>query len=243
MPGNTFIAFDMIHVSKKFSPGFTLVELMVVIMIFATISGLLLANFNQNQKTLQLRAAAQEIVEKIRLAQALTISNASQKFCPDSRMCGAAGNCCEASPPCNPGYCTTAIPRPVSPYGIAFDISGTAEQYAVFADGEGGGACSAYSYCASKAIPAGIVTLPPGIVFDVGTTPLNTPPLAAPTTYPDNPIVFPVKRFIMEFDVVYTQEPFSTCTTCQTVIVLRSVATGQTRTIRFRKATGAITLE
>jgi prepilin-type N-terminal cleavage/methylation domain-containing protein len=149
--------------SVKKRNGFSLVELMVVVTIFGFISALMIANFNGNQKTQNLRTAAAELVSKIREAQGLTYGSATQNVCTtDGALCGS-GSVCDPSQ-------TNCMQLPVTSYGIALDTDGSKTKYALFADHAN---ASVGSYSAGEALVGGIYTLPRGITFQsVSATPI-----------------------------------------------------------------------
>jgi len=201
------------------SRGYTIIEVMVVVMIFGILSAVVLANFHGNQGAQNLRAAANEVATHIREAQSLTQASAKQNLCTiDRALCGQGSLC---DPTVTPPNCNMAN---VASYGVAFNVAGTNNKYAVFADTSMGGGCHAGCYNAGEALPGKLFTLPPGIVFQSVTQ--TTPP-------PSPPPVILMSNLV----------PFGSCTACVTSVVLKNNADNTTRTVSYREATGAVTVQ
>lgn len=113
--------------------GFTLVEMMVSLSIFAVMTGFLMANFRVGRLEEELRASVNMSMATVRQAQTRALAGAVTNVCRggsnDLKLCptGAGG--------CPGGICTSEVPLG---YGVRFTTAGDGRQQAVlFADANG----------------------------------------------------------------------------------------------------------
>lgn len=184
-----------------------------MVIVFAALSGAVLVNFSANRASTNLRSAANQLVEDIRRAQALTLANQKQSICiADSLVCGSGSGC----DPALPGGCAdTYVPS----YGVKLDEDGNGNRYAIFADYDEDGA-----YETGEAIPNGIRMLPNRIVIQSITPPGNDPVVYSSQELNASPFL-------------------ACAADCVTTVVLESTVTGMTRTVTVRKETGAVSVE
>jgi type II secretory pathway pseudopilin PulG len=133
--------------------GFTIIEVLIMVMVFVLISGAVIANFSSARGSARLRAAAQELAANIKRAQAYAYANTTQSVCTDNLICGS-GSACDALAPAG---CTAT---PILSYGVVLDANSDGKAYVIYADADNSG-----SYRAGEAIPYGMVALPLGITF------------------------------------------------------------------------------
>jgi len=140
----------------------TLVEILIVMAIFAALVGILIWNFNRYRQNDHLRQAAEGLAADIKSAQTYSLSGKTIQV---------------------PGEPNEAVP--IGGYGVHFDLNfmGNAS-YLIFADREryNGGTCEAirdfrytYGYCAhlctmdnnndDYALPPQVITLPDDIII------------------------------------------------------------------------------
>lgn len=103
-----------IHVS-----GFTMIELMVTIGIFALITGAVLANFRSGERGESLRLAAEQLAQDIRRAQGDVLSGKTATYQEQ-------------------GDAEAKEQAPISGYGIEFALGSDAGHYALFVMSKGG---------------------------------------------------------------------------------------------------------
>jgi type II secretory pathway pseudopilin PulG len=193
--------------------GFTVVELTVMVVVFASLSAAVLINFSANRASQNLRAAADQLVEDIRRAQTLAYANQQQLICTaDNLVCGSGSSC----DPSLPAGCTN---RYVSSYGVKFDTDGTDTKYALFADYATPGA-----YVNGEAVPNGVRTLPKNVVIQSVTPAAN------------DPVVY-------VFNNLNTSPFVTCSSNCTTTITLTSTVTNATRTVIVQKQTGAVSVQ
>lgn len=106
----------MFHLSRKLNTGMTYLELIIVLSIFATVSGIVLFSYKEFQEKVDIKNLTNEIALKIVEAQKLSLSGK-----------------------------LSVIPPTVSPwkpsYGVAFDIN-TPQSFIYFVDLNNSGTCS-----------------------------------------------------------------------------------------------------
>ncbi|MBU0648699.1 type II secretion system GspH family protein [Patescibacteria group bacterium] len=102
----------MLDINKKNS-GFTLIEILISITIFAIIMVLVIANLRSGQFSSQLNLAATNLVSELRQKQNMTLAGQFTKICDDG-----AGNCEDNSDLC-PEHCVSQFP--LGGYGLVFD--------------------------------------------------------------------------------------------------------------------------
>ena len=116
--------------------GFTIIEVLIMVMVFVLISSAVIANFSSARGSARLRAAAQELAANIKRAQAYAYANTQQSVCADNLICG------------------------ILSYGVVLDANSDGKAYVIYADADNSG-----SYRAGEAIPFGTIALPSGITF------------------------------------------------------------------------------
>jgi type II secretory pathway pseudopilin PulG len=199
--------------------AYTLIEVLMVMSIFMLIALAVLANFHGNQGAQNLRAASNELAGSIRAAQGFALAGTAQNLCTtDAAVCGHGSVC---DPTVTPPNCNFTA---VNSYGVAFDITGDKKQYAIFSDTSTGVDCRQGCYNNGEAVGTGLITLPRNIIFQSVTQ--SAPPASGPAA-----IIFSNLTI------------FGSCSTCTTTVVLKDMVSGATRTVSFRDATGAITVQ
>lgn len=119
----------MKNTSKKIL-GFTLIELIIAMGIFALLLGLSLANFRRGQKMDDLKQATEEMVSNIRQVQNLGMSGKIIKVCEGGDN---AGDLCDDNSQCNNGECKPTVPE--GGYGIYLTSEiGSSTNYKLYAD-------------------------------------------------------------------------------------------------------------
>jgi len=197
--------------------GFTLVEVLTVVVIFSIISSLVVLDFRSNGRTQRLQGAADELASRIKQAQGLAYSNTKQFICSTDSLVCKSGSACDAAYPVN------CVNQYISRYGLAFNTDGTKTKYAIGADYAGIG-----NYAAGEVISNGLVKLPADIVID--TVNSVSPPTAT----------------VYDLSYVYDSanaSPFIACSSnCLTTIVLRDNVSSKTKTISVQKQTGIVSV-
>lgn len=114
--------------------GFTLVELLISLSIFAVITGAVLANFRVGTQGDELRISAQIVASAIRRSQTAALGGQLAPLC--SGGIDDKKNCPHGDADCGGGgSCVNVIPRG---YGIRFDTEGAAHRrMTTFIDGNG----------------------------------------------------------------------------------------------------------
>lgn len=93
----------------KKTAGFTLMEMIVAVGIFALITGLVLANFRQGQKEEDLKRGALEMVSNIRKVQTLGMSGQIVNVCVGGNNNGQR---CDSDADCgSPSTCESIVPE------------------------------------------------------------------------------------------------------------------------------------
>ena len=92
--------------------GFTLIEVLISITIFAIIMVMVISNLRSGQFSSQLNLAAQNLVSELRQKQTMTLSGQFTKICDDG-----SGNC-EDNPGLCPEHCVEHFP--LGGYGLVF---------------------------------------------------------------------------------------------------------------------------
>jgi type II secretory pathway pseudopilin PulG len=134
--------------------GYTLVEVLVVAVIFIIITTVVLADYRAASRRQQLRDAAEQVAAAIRLAKSKAYSNAPQEICGvDNRVC-RSGSSCDAA---YPAGCAL---QNVTHYGIKFNTDGNRTEYAIGAD-----YIPDLQYDSRDTIPNGRMKLPKGFRF------------------------------------------------------------------------------
>jgi prepilin-type N-terminal cleavage/methylation domain-containing protein len=202
--------------SSRSRRGYTLVEIMVVVIIFSTLSAVILANFKGSSRNQRLVAAADEMASRIRQAQGLAYGNVSQEICDDDfNVCGS-GSACDATYPAN-CFATWGFY-----YGVKFDTDGGKDKYAIGVD------LGPDQYAQKQTVPGSLVTLPKDIIID-SVSPIAVPPASYDLRYVYNSA---------------NASPFVFCSTgCITTVVLKDTVTSATKTIKIVKQTGIVTVE
>lgn len=141
--------------------GFTLVELLISLSIFAVITGVVLANFRVGAQGDELRISAQIVASAIRRSQTAALGGQLAPVCSggidDKKIC------LHGDADCTGGSCINVIPRG---YGIRFDTDGIANRrMTVFIDGNGNHLFDAGEQVNSESVSSG-----PSVVID-GVTP------------------------------------------------------------------------
>ncbi len=113
--------------------GYSLVELLVAMSIFAVVTGLALSNFGAGRRNEELRYAGQILDSSIRRAQTSAIAGATVAFCQESGTGTAAGLCPGGQGDCHGGEtCVTDVP---DAWGIHLSFSSAgARSIVMFAD-------------------------------------------------------------------------------------------------------------
>ena len=107
--------------------GFTLLEVLVVIAIFALIMASVLANFRAGEFSSQLALATDNVATEIRKIQSMTLSGTKTYVCMIADVMTAV---CEDNPGACSGDCIEHVP--FGGYGLKFDDGG--DQMTLFAD-------------------------------------------------------------------------------------------------------------
>lgn len=110
--------------------GFTLVELLVSMAIFAVITGFVMANFRAGSQGDEIRLASQIVASEVRRAQTQALAGQMTKFC---REAGVDGRTCESDLDCGDGACVSDVPR--GGYGLHLSVmEGENRAVILFAD-------------------------------------------------------------------------------------------------------------
>jgi prepilin-type N-terminal cleavage/methylation domain-containing protein len=196
--------------------GFTLVEVLTVVIIFGMLSSLMVADLRNGGRLQRLSAAADELASRIKQAQGLAYSNTKQEICSTDNLVCRSGSSCDA------GYPTNCVSQYISRYGVALMSDGTNAKYMVGADFAGLG-----NYVAAEAVPMGTVTLRNNIVID------SVTPAHVAGTY----------DLVYVYDSA-NASPFISCSSnCTTRIVLRDTVLNKTKTVVVEKRTGIVSIE
>lgn len=91
----------------NFLTGFTLVEMIVVVGIFALVTGLILGNFREGKKNDDLRRGTLELEDNLRKVQVLGMSGQIVSVCVEGED---EGKSCEADDDCDGGTCESRVP-------------------------------------------------------------------------------------------------------------------------------------
>lgn len=130
----------------RLQPGFTLIEMVTVIAVFAILTALVLANFNRGKQSEILRNAALTLVSDIRQTQNMSNVGTSIGICNEydgntdpASFVGSWGDCAIGAP-CTKGgivpaghYFSCEATVPPGGFGIYLE-NGNATQYRIFAD-------------------------------------------------------------------------------------------------------------
>jgi len=111
--------------------GFTMIEMLISLGIFAVITGVVMANFRVGSQGDELRSASQLVASSIRRVQTSAIAGQTARFCRDSE--GHDGRVCAGDGDCGGGACVNDVPR--GGYGLHFDTTEPNDRFMVtFAD-------------------------------------------------------------------------------------------------------------
>lgn len=153
--------------------GFTLIELMVSMSIFAVITGFVLVNFRQGSRTDEVRFAAQTAASVIRDAMTRGTAGATALACVAG---GAVNGVCTGEPPaCAGGVCVSTVPKG---WGVAFGTDAPEDSIVLFADVNGNKTYDAGEEVATERYSAsGFVTVTAASPIATRSTILFVPPV------------------------------------------------------------------
>lgn len=115
----------MINFNQK---GFTIVELLIVIVIMGVLTLVVMVNFQSGRRSQELRQAGTELQQNIRLAQSYTIGGNSIKYCSVGSNQNPQQPCSDDTN-CGSGTCKLGVP--LGGYGISVNST---QSYKLFAD-------------------------------------------------------------------------------------------------------------
>lgn len=194
--------------------GFTLIEMLVSLSIFAVMTGFLMASFRTGKQADELRIASQVGMTVIRRTQTRALAGSTVKICRggsrDLKICPTG-----AAEDCPGGICSTEVPLG---YGVRFDTAAGASSAAIeYADTNGN------------------MTYDDG--EEIQKTPLSTTPnVTVKTVTPSNDgrldIIFVPPRPTIFLNGVTT--------TATATIELTHSASGETRTVQLNRISGQI---
>ncbi|MDD4995435.1 MAG: prepilin-type N-terminal cleavage/methylation domain-containing protein [Patescibacteria group bacterium] len=197
--------------------GFSLIEVLVSISIFALITTSLVANFRGGETKNQLNLAASNTVAELRKAQSMTQAGQPTRVCLSGDQ--IIGNC-EANPSCA-GTCVENVP--VGGWGLVF-TSGS-DKMKLFANSE-----LAVAFDESEEQVSELPVSPTGRVKISGIT-TDTGPVNTLVVY----FRPPVDRIVFAGDVALNPT--------NATIVLEHMTSGATRIIKINNISGRIDVE
>jgi len=117
-------------------PGYSLVEMLVSMSIFAVITGMVLSNFGQGRRSDEIRFATQFVATAVRRAQTDALAGTTLKFCRD--VSGVGTKRCNIKADCGPDAdCVNDVP---SGWGLHIStVPAEAAKMISFADLNGNG--------------------------------------------------------------------------------------------------------
>lgn len=197
--------------------GFTLIEMLVSLGIFAVITGVVIANFHGGNQGDELRAAVQLTASAVRHAQTSAIGSESVSWCVgganNGKTClGGTGGECPS------GSCVRDIPKG---YGVRFSSSGAEASMAIsFADINGNGA-----FDAGEEMRRDRITVSSSVAVST----------LAPSFAAVLDIVFSPPRPTVTFN--------ATAPDAIAVITIRHSATGATKAVTVNKVSGQVNID
>lgn len=142
----------MKRVSRSNARGFTLIEMLLSLSIFAIVTAFVTANFRAGRQGDELRLSSQLVASAIRRAQSLATAGQTTAFCRggtrDLQTCPSG-----LSSECGGGTCVVEVPRG---YGIRFStVAVDARKVILFADLDGDRAFDAGELIRSDSVSPG----------------------------------------------------------------------------------------
>ncbi len=101
------------------SRGFTLIEMLISLGIFAVITGVVMANFRVGSQGDELRSSSQLVAASLRRVQTAALAGQTARFCRDAA--GNGGGICLSDADCPGTACVNDVPR--GGYGLHFDTA------------------------------------------------------------------------------------------------------------------------
>jgi prepilin-type N-terminal cleavage/methylation domain-containing protein len=200
--------------------GFTLIEMLISLSIFAVITGMVLSNLRLGAQGDELRISSQLVAASIRRAQTLAIAGQTVSYCQggadDKKLCPNGTTDCSGSP------CVTETP---SAYGVHFSTgSGANRRIILFADIDGD-----RTFDASEEIKGENVSSGPFVAVQALT-------LGASTSVSDLDIVFVPPKPSVVFNDGATADGMATVT-------VRHANTQQEKRITINKVSGQVSAD
>jgi prepilin-type N-terminal cleavage/methylation domain-containing protein len=198
--------------------GFTLIEMLVSLSIFAVITSFVIANYRVGQQGDELRISAQLVGSMVRRAQTAAIAGGEIASCVGGAVNGKV--CTPGiSAACADGDCLRDIPRG---YGVHFSSAAGKERTMVyFADTNGDRRFDPQEAVRSESVSSGAFVSVTGVFPDDGSGSLD--------------IVFvPPKP-----NVLYNAATDET----EAVVTLRHRSTGKEQTIRINRVSGQVSVD
>jgi prepilin-type N-terminal cleavage/methylation domain-containing protein len=196
--------------------GFTLIEMLVSMGIFAIITGLVIANFRGGKQGDELRIAAQLIGSEVRRTQTMAVGAEVVPWCVGGSNAGAV--CLSGDSQCPGGECIRDVPRG---YGLRLSSSGPDTAKVIgFADINGDGV-----FQPEEETRRDNIALSPSITVSS----------LSPSSSGSLDIVFTPPRPTVSFNG-NAADPLATVTVTHS-------ATSQTRTVTINKVSGQVSVE